>query len=259
MLPATPPRCRLRRPFRPTYLASVLLSALAAGAQSGSGSGLANPIHHGPGVSNHPVGVVPSVAVQVPPGWPLAEDGSITCLTCHNAAPAAPETPRPTLRNYNYSGDQFDAAEFCANCHTHDGPRSTATMHWVAAGVAHVSDERPRSTPTSGSLDGRTRQCLTCHDGLSARESLNDTPWNRGRGPLADQQRNHPVGVSYAQRTPAQSSVALRAASLLPGHVQLPDGKVSCVSCHDLYAGRKHLLTVPIEGSRLCLTCHDLD
>ncbi len=257
MPPATPPRRRLPRLAGVLSLAVVQLLASTADAQSGSGSSLANPIHQGPGVSNHPVGVVPSEAVRVPPDWPLAEDGSITCLTCHNAAPGSPDTPRPTLRDYDTR--ELGSAEFCANCHAHDGLRNTATMHWLAAGVAHVTNELPRSRPTGGLFDGRTRQCLSCHDGLSAPESLNDTPWNRGSGPMGDQQRNHPIGVSYTGRTPAGSSVALRAASLLPGHVQLPEGKVSCVSCHDLYAKGKHLLTVPIEGSQLCLTCHDLD
>lgn len=257
MPPATPSRRRLLRLPGVLAVTVVLFSASTAGAQSGSGTGLATPTYQGPGVSNHPVGIVPSEAVLVPAGWPLAEDGSITCLTCHKAAPGSPDAPRPALRDFD--ARESDPAEFCANCHAHDGPRSTATMHWLAAGVAHVSNIRPRSTPTGGSFDGRTRQCLTCHDGLSAPESLNDTPWNRGRGPIGDQQRNHPIGVSYTGRTPTGSSVALRAASLLPGHVQLPDGKVSCVSCHDLYAKGKHLLTVPAERSQLCLTCHDLN
>jgi predicted CXXCH cytochrome family protein len=67
---------------------------------------------------------------------------------------------------------------------------------------------------------------------------------------------NHPVGVRYGARG---SSVALRPASLLPDNVRLPDGTVSCVSCHDLYARDGHLLSVPLDESTLCYTCHDMD
>jgi predicted CXXCH cytochrome family protein len=93
---------------------------------------------------------------------------------------------------------------------------------------------------------------------VSAADAVNKTPWGRSGGFLEDSRRNHPVGVRYPDRTPRNFSVPFRPVSSLPERIRLPEGKVGCVSCHDLYARDEHLLTVPIEGSELCLTCHDL-
>ena len=134
-------------------------------------------------------------------------------------------------------------------------------MHWLAIGAAHVGVGHAGPGPDRAAapgLDGQTRQCLGCHDGVSAGESLNRTPWERRHGFHEDKRQNHPVGVRYPNRTPKNFSVPFRPASGLPARVRLPEGRVSCVSCHDLYAGDEHLLTVPNKGSELCFTCHDL-
>ena len=66
-----------------------VLTVAVAGDQSDRSGGRYTPdvMRYGPGVSNHPVGVKPSEAVQVPAGWPVDAHGSITCLTCHEALP----------------------------------------------------------------------------------------------------------------------------------------------------------------------------
>lgn len=242
--------------------ALVVAIALSVGATAGARDGqreLSAALRRGPGVSNHPVGVVPSARMRVPEGWPLDADGSITCITCHTAVPSLIGRPHPRLRDFDESTSE--PTEFCMRCHALGDEPSAATMHWLALGRAHVMDEQKRevrSCSAGRGLDRQTKECLGCHDGVSARESRNPTPWNRGRGYTGVKQREHPVGVRYPSRPRKGRGVPFRPASLLPKHVPLPEGKVGCVSCHDLYADSERLLTVPISGSRLCLTCHDL-
>jgi predicted CXXCH cytochrome family protein len=128
----------------------------------------------------------------------------------------------------------------------------------MALGVAHVSSRPADATAVNGSLDRRTRQCLSCHDGVNATESKNVTPSARSGRYSGDTRRNHPVGVRYGSPSRLQNLSPLRPVGLLPRQVALPDGRVGCDSCHNLYAGTRYLLTVPIRGSELCLTCHDM-
>ena len=90
-------------------------------------------------------------------------------------------------------------------------------------------------------------------------DAKNATPWSRGGGDHGNRTANHTVGARYPSGGSRGSTRALRPASLLPKQVRLPDGKISCVSCHDLYAPERFYLTVPLDGSQLCFTCHAMD
>lgn len=223
----------------------------------------AGTLRYGPGVANHPVNVVPSSTVEVPADWPLGFGGTITCLTCHRRMPSQGGSS-PFLRDFDEGATdrlvaETDSVGFCVKCHGASTERSAASMHWMAVGVAHVKTERTHARRRTGLLDNDSRRCMGCHDGVSANETANTTAWNRGPGSLGDRRRNHPVGVPYRDRSRQKSAIRLRPTSLLPAKVRLPDGQVSCVSCHDLYASGRHRLTVPIEGSALCFSCHDMD
>jgi predicted CXXCH cytochrome family protein len=225
---------------------------LAAEGRRSGNAGLEAALLHGPGVMNHPVRVVPSELVSVPEEWPLSADGTITCLTCHSQLPSLRGDGEYHLRSTRRAGGQI---EFCQNCHSCDGPRTAASMHWTVAQVAHVSPAGAGATRSRG-LDAPSRRCLECHDGVNASESTNPT----GASPKRawDEQRNHPVGIRYPDVGRDGGGRQLRSTRSLPQHVRLPDGKVSCISCHNLYAGRPGLLSVPIEESQLCFTCHNM-
>lgn len=210
-----------------------------------------NRLRYGPGVANHPVGVVPSSAVSIPADWPLGADGTITCLSCHYQLPSLRGTSNPRLRGDAGAGKA--GSEFCASCHSVSNDRSAAGMHWTAVRVAHVRPDTHGSDNRGGLLDAESRRCLSCHDGVSAGESTNPTA-SSSRG-FEDMRRNHPVGVTYGDQ--GRGRTLLRSAQLLPERVRLPDGKVSCVSCHDLYETERNRLSVSMDKSRLCLTCHD--
>lgn len=213
-------------------------------------------LENGPGIANHPVRVIPSDAVAVPPAWPLDEYGAITCSTCHTEIPISPEVAGPKLRDVESQAAR--PTEFCAKCHSQTDQRNARSIHWVTLAVAHVTSDGAYSRDDGRGLDTQTRQCLSCHDGASASESNSMTPWSNWGGYTGDRHRDHPIAVRYADPSRSKDLSPLRPASLLPPEVPLPGGNVGCVSCHNLYAREEHLLTVPIHGSELCLTCHDM-
>lgn len=245
---------------RPSSAASVgltvALSLTGVAAALGGSSTVPNTLQFGPGSTNHPVGVIPSTAVTVPSSWPVDNRGAITCLTCHADIPTSREVSGPQLRDFESHAPQ--AADFCARCHGETDQGSARSVHWRTLGVAHLPSDRTDPRDGGGVLDTRTRQCLSCHDGVSAPESTNTTPWARSLGNMGDKRRNHPIGVQYRDLGRPKDLSPLRPASLLPREVALPNGKVGCLSCHNLFAGGEYLLTVPTKGSELCLTCHDM-
>jgi hypothetical protein len=177
----------------------------------------------------------------------------VTCLTCHESLPGDDGRADPRLRGV--APGEFAARDFCARCHTADADRSSAGLHWLAVGRAHV---RESATTAGGLLDAESRRCMGCHDGVNAREFANSTPYRRGSMSVGDPRHNHPIGVEYPAVPRVGSASGLRPVSMLPGNLRLPEGKVGCVSCHDLYAADRYHLAMPIEASRLCLACHNL-
>jgi predicted CXXCH cytochrome family protein len=210
-------------------------------------------LRYGPGIANHPVGVAPSSTIRIPVDWPLGVDGTITCLTCHYQLPAMNGSSDSRLRGTG-SADQ-GAREFCAKCHAATDGRGAAAMHWLAVRVAHIKRDERGSDGRDGLLDAESRRCLSCHDGVTAPESTNPTGSSPRR--FWDVRRNHPVGVSYSGRKRGKSETLLRSSQLLPERIRLPNGRVSCVSCHNLYETGRYRLSVSMGASQLCLTCHD--
>jgi len=239
-------------------IVSMLIVPRTSPTAMGSGNSFVsrNVRESGPGIANHPVGMIPSAAVTVPSDWPLDSTGAMTCLTCHAEIPAGVGQSGPKLRDFEFATTQ--PIEFCARCHGQPDSRSGSSVHWLAVGVAHVSTELASVARSGRVLDANTRQCLSCHDGATASQSKNATPWNRARGDTRDTGRNHPVGVTYDDISRSKDLSPLRPAGLLPQEVVLPEGKVACISCHDLYAHERYRLTITIQGSELCLTCHDM-
>jgi predicted CXXCH cytochrome family protein len=209
----------------------------------------------GPGVQNHPVGVVPSPNVSVPDGWPLGPGGTITCSTCHESFPGT-QTGYASLRQTDYR--PADAPAFCGRCHAYDYGGSAVSAHWQVVGKAHVLLDDDRAWASGGALDYASRQCLGCHDGVNARESVNGLG-SGGAGIMSGRWHGeHPIGQDYQRSRKSRSASPMRPVQLLDPEIRLPGGRVSCVSCHNLYSATPGRLAVPINESRLCLSCHDL-
>jgi len=181
----------------------------------------------------------------------------LTCFTCHQAIPSEDGASNPKLRGAGNEGT--DRIAFCARCHAEGETTTAASMHWRAAGSAHVGiDNESQSRASGGGLDAESRRCLTCHDGVSAPDAVNSGSTHASFS-FAEAGRNHPIGVPFPASTPRGYDVPFRNPSLLPPEIRLPGGTVGCVSCHNVYNPAPAKLTVPIEGSALCMTCHDLD
>lgn len=254
MIPPWAGRRRLHLCFGCVALLVVGLPVIshAAGQRS-----LPEKLRDGPGMSNHPLHLVPSSNVRIPDGWPMDWDGSLTCLTCHEKLPSLDGTGPAHLRGVDEN--TADVSEFCRKCHAVGNRRTAASMHWMAVPRAHMMPGANRPNGLGSMLDSASRQCLGCHDGVNAVESINSIGGHGGSVWFADRSRNHPIGIAYPKRANRSGKLPLRQANLLPPEIELPEGKVSCVSCHDLYGTDRKLLTIPISGSQLCFACHQMD
>ncbi len=114
--------------------------------------------------------------------------------------------------------------------------------------------------------------CISCHDGTTAKDVYASTvgvqTWRMGMG-------EHPVGMDY-RASYLRKQEELNPREFLPASIILVDGVVSCLSCHKLseeavqastngstaFIGSTDCtsagLTVSNEGSRLCMSCHNL-
>ena len=214
-------------------------------------------LRNGPGLINHPVNIVPSSSITIPRAWPLGDDGSITCLTCHEFLPTSTGATASSLR----VSDDFSAGQtgFCGQCHSNDRRQSAAGMHWQAMDVAHVQPKQEKRASGRDLLDEASRRCLGCHDGLTATDASYSTQWDRGRARMGGMQADHPVGIRYPRFSSGMSDSQLRPIASLPDQIRLPGGRVACVSCHNLYAGKERLLAIENDRSMLCFSCHEME
>lgn len=104
-------------------------------------------------------------------------------------------------------------------------------------------------------LDPISKECIACHDGFLAKEAR-----YRISGGHQKQSTNfdtvlgaHPVGMDYDQYRWNKHYVPTES---FPTDMVLMDGKVTCVTCHNLLGNYKKYLVVDSDKSELCLSCH---
>ncbi len=196
---------------------------------------------------SHPIDMVPGF--KMPDDMPLDWKGEMTCTTCHlpHIDPEAQADANPYYLRRNSRGKAF-----CMECHQYDEGPGIAVGHEMALEYAHQNSVL-KGRGSRFSLDRDSINCLGCHDGTQASDSggnIADGIWRHG-GP--DIGNSHPVGSLYSE---AARKVSLRPAEMLPDSIQLPDGRIGCLSCHNMYSQNKYLLAIENVRSRLCLTCH---
>jgi predicted CXXCH cytochrome family protein len=104
----------------------------------------------------------------------------------------------------------------------------------------------------AGGIDSFSIQCMSCHESLSAGLNVRvseDVIRHDGS------QISHPIGMRYEK---SALYGGYRPVPLLPQEIVLPDGKVSCISCHQGYSDKHGKLVMDNTGSRLCFSCHDI-
>lgn len=109
-------------------------------------------------------------------------------------------------------------------------------------------------TNTWKSLDPYSVQCMECHaeKGDVAVDSDGDSDKVLI---VRHANSNHPVGGSYAE---AATRGGYKPAFKLSKKIQLPNGVISCISCHEGFTKNHGKLVSDTEYSTLCFECHDL-
>ena len=222
----------------------------------------------------HPVGMKPRDAVP-PAGWPLDREGRLECRTCHPScaqAPAAGEgrastriggSARVDLRGGKRGG------EFCSECHQEGpqrkrlpgprGPEGPSGDSYRRGPAAHRKMFAVAHPGVSGAaapgVDDTSLLCLGCHDGslAIAGEGLETQAPQIGSG-----RESHPVGVSYPSRSRPGSEGSYIPLQALDRRIMLPEGRVGCLSCHDIFGSEEKLLVMSNRESRLCYACHQI-
>jgi len=133
-------------------------------------------------------------------------------------------------------------------------PLSASASLWEAGIYGPAKDYR-----FSTNLDIDSLMCMGCH----SEETENNQFEVNTTGQLMNNRgtHGHPVGVRYEDVNGRGTS--LRSVYEISSVVQLPEGRVSCVSCHkshdpvqdDLPHGE---LVMSNRGSKLCFECHNL-
>ena len=113
---------------------------------------------------------------------------------------------------------------------------------WSAPGGELVEHHGLKIDADSGAMT-----CLSCHDGRMGKGGTVCLTKCDFRSPHALLRQYPPLGKED-QFAPLAS---------LPGKgIRLEDGRISCISCHDLTNPGKDHLVMSNNGSRLCLSCH---
>ncbi|MDH3475910.1 MAG: cytochrome c3 family protein [Rhodospirillales bacterium] len=182
----------------------------------------------------HPAGFTPARAL--PPGYPLDWKGQMTCSSCHDFHGSRPGKLR------RVAGRQL----LCAACHSEVQSAGPAWGHTPPLASGHLTRA---PAPGGAPIDGYSARCVQCHAeqfSLPGHRRVAFTASN-GTG-----MKNHPIGSPYTQGDPRRE---LRSPALLPAGMRLPEGRVSCLSCHKGYT-LDHGALVEAEGG-LCTSCHD--
>lgn len=187
---------------------------------------------------SHPSGIRPSFVISKES--PLDWKGDLTCSSCHNIHGTAPGLMRSQLRGKAY----------CLSCHKEDfflkmkdrGDSLIRSGHLGSIVSTHGLD-----------LDAYSLECLECHLKTDSAPVVN--LGEQGIVRHTSGSVNHPIGKDYKK---AEAYGGYHPASSLPQQIQLPDGKVSCISCHEGYSGNHGSLVLGNTGSTLCFKCHDI-
>jgi len=189
---------------------------------------------------SHPSGFTPQSKLAA--DFPLDWKGDMTCSTCHQVH----GTQAGLLRG------QKHGKELCLSCHD---KAFFAAMKDGGASLQQSGHAISNAMPAqaNASIDTLSLQCMGCHDKQSDAGGV-----RVGRTGIVRHNSggaNHPIGVAYPEFSRNRE---FRAKGMLPKTIWLPEGKLSCVSCHQPYKKQHGLLVMPNDRSSLCTQCHSL-
>lgn len=224
--------------------------------------------------------------------FPLARFGlaagavaTIALVTGSIARPDAPADGRPDNGGATYVGEAV-----CIACHKPQGDQFMHTSHAAAfrlnpkdelqqrsceachgPGSNHLKD--PVSPANRGSLVGFTRgwgtpvaqqnaMCLTCHQGGShlfwsgSVHAVNGVGCSDCHNPMARISATGLLAKPTINETCYTCHQQQRAEFAKRSHMPLPEGKMSCVDCHNPHGATSKALIKADSVNELCYQCH---
>ncbi len=192
-----------------------------------------------------------------------------------------------------------DNGEVCVYCHTPHAanndynpsplwnkPTSNTAFTMYGASTSGTAGVTIAGTTSDATPTGASMACLSCHDGVSAMNSVVNAPGAgnsdingvligtnpatpatmvsvayKSVGLSGDMTDDHPISIQYiegrASLRPVNTPVVdIVGASFVSD--MLRDGKVQCSSCHDVHGTPYNTyLRSHNTGSALCFACHD--
>ncbi|MEE8381921.1 MAG: cytochrome c3 family protein [Thermodesulfobacteriota bacterium] len=211
----------------------------------------------------HPVAVelTDTMKKKIPPKWPLQE-GTVTCLTCHDAVIQMTENaPLKVVNPLFIRGVPYESInDFCFTCHTRESYEKT-NPHTQLDEAGNIIEER----------------CVFCHQSLpdpQQAQNIADVSFKSARAVLCkschgDKWNFHParsdhlVEMSDAMKDTFHSQVTTSGVDL-----PLYNNAIFCGTCHNPHqegvlqrkeavagAGERYFLRLD-GGKALCITCH---
>ncbi len=192
--------------------------------------------------------------------------------TKHNLSNSA----TPTRTFYSTSTN-----EICVFCHTpHNASATQPLWNKTVNSLGFTTyGNTLAGTTASATVSSETLLCFSCHDGVTALNTLSNYPgsstsvtMNNNQTLLTgfavlnkDLRNDHPVGIVYNEGraslktitniTNGQTTVRVLTANTLSG--QNAVSQVECSSCHDPHLEATSFLRVANASSALCLACHN--
>ncbi|QSX39129.1 cytochrome c3 family protein [Shewanella sedimentimangrovi] len=239
LLPAKSPHL-MANDCRSCHLVQGEITPINAGRLLASQEKLCKDCHPKALTASHPTGFSPGRSL--PADFPLDWKGELTCSTCHSVHDERAGLMRTSLRGRDYCQSCHDSAFFDAMA---DGGTTLVSSGHLVPDLATLVE--------AGTIDDFSFQCMTCH--ADEQGSLAVSISASGVINHSSGGSNHPVGSDYQQ---VSLGGGYRPVSMLPGYISLPQGRLSCVSCHIAYGDIHGKLVSSNEGSQLCFSCHDL-
>jgi len=179
------------------------------------------------------------------------------------------------------SAHDFSAAvwnpsgEICLPCHTPHHANTSVTdaplwNHAVTGATFQIYQSSTIRATDLGQPSGRSKLCLSCHDGTVALDSFGGRTGTRfmtGPSLLGTNLRGtHPISFTYNDALATLDRQLYPPSSRTSGlgstvqRDMLFNNKMECSSCHDVHNrfNIDPMLLKSNAGSALCLTCHSL-
>jgi DmsE family decaheme c-type cytochrome len=211
-------------------------------------------------------------------------------LVAANRATSGAASPAPPRAADLNGGATYVGEEVCIACHTPQNKQFTHTQHAAAfrlnpknelqqrsceachgPGSNHVKD--PANPANRGTLVGFTREwgtpvaqqtamCLSCHQGgqhmfwQDSTHATNQLSCSDCHNPMAKISATGLLKKPTINETCYTCHKQQRAEFAKRSHMPLPEGKVSCVDCHNPHGSNSRALIKADSVNELCYTCH---